>query len=382
MRSLSRSFAFFAFVGLVAVPALPAMAAETAASEFVIVRSGSTIEGDLYAGGVKVRIEGTVDGDLLAAAAEEIVISGTVTGSVLAIAPTVIVTGTVEGSLRVLGRSLDLEGTIGGDVVHAAGSSKLGASSQIAGEVLAWTGSLESLGEIGMDLSGNVGDLELAGVVGRDVDVSVSSLAVVDSLEVGGDVGYRSNREATGLSNAEVGGATVQKTPLPQNIRVRALGFLGRFLLAIFLTVSAITVVYSWPNHTKAAVGQVESKPVRSWLFGLGVFLLPAILAGLAVLILALAPSAAALPLLVVMIPLLLATSGVVLLLALFAGVPAVTWLGARMRSGLTLNGAVAVGSAVAALLWFVPAIGWLVPLIALPMGMGAWMLSWQAAGA
>ncbi len=380
MRRLARHLiAAVVLAGLVLVPSGTALAAETAVAEFAIVPSGQVIEDDLYTGGISVSVEGRVEGDLLAAAAEEIVISGTVTGSVVAIAPTVIVTGHIAGSLRVLGGRLTMEGTVANDIVQATGSSRFGPSSSIDGEVLAWTGSLDALGHIGVDLVGSVGALDLAGVVGRDVDVSVSRLAVVDELTVAGDLGYRSEREATGLSIARVGGATVRETPLPQNIRVRALGLLTRLLMVIFLTAAAITVVLSWPVRTRSAVERLETKPVRSWLYGLGVFLLPVLLAGFAALIVGMAPSAAAIPFLAVMIPLVLATAGVVLLLGLVAGVPSVTWLGAQLKKDASLNRAVALGSLAAAIVWFLPAIGWIVPVLFLPLGMGAWMMAWRS---
>lgn len=377
MRFRSKAlFGLIALAALVVGPAVPVFAAETAASEFVIVRPENIVEGDLYAVGVKVSIEGTVEGDLLAFAAEEIVISGTVTGSVIAIAPAVTVSGSVNGSVRATGRTFTLTGNVDEDVVLAVFNATLASPSTVGGEVLAWTGSMTALGDIGIDLTGSVGRLDLAGSIGRDLDVSLARLTITDSLTVAGDLGYRSQSEATGLDRAVVDGAIVKKSPLPQNIRVRALGFLGRFLLVIFLTVSAIGVAYSWPDRTKSAVAKVGSEPWKSWALGFSVFLFPLLLFALGALLVGVAPAAAAFPLLVVMIPLVMATSGVVLLLSLAAGVPAVTWLGGRLFPKFSFNGAVAAGSAVAAVAWFIPVVGWLVPVLGLPLGMGAWIRS------
>ena len=381
VRFLSRSLAVLAVAVLTLGPAVPALAAETSVAEFAIIPADAVVEGDLYTGGIRVIVEGRVEGDLLAAAAEEVVVAGTVTGSVVAIAPRVVVTGEIGGSLRVLGGRLEVEGTVRGDVVQATGSTRFGPASEIEKEVLAWTGRMSALGSIGIDLTGSVGELELAGDVGRDVEVSASSVTVVDALTVAGDLGYRSDNEATGLANADVTGSIVKETPLDQNLRVRALGLMARLLLVIFLTISAITVVLSWPDQTQAAIGQLESKPIRAWLSGLGVFLLPALLVGMAALVLNLAPATAALPFLAVMIPLILATTGVVMMLALVAGVPAVTWFGGQLRKGASLNRAVAVGSLAAAVVWFLPAVGWLVPFLFLPLGMGSWLLSWRESG-
>ena len=74
---LSRSRALFLVLvasGVLVVSALPAVGAETANSEFVIIREDDVLEDDLYAGAIKVVIEGVVDGDLIAFAGEEVVI--------------------------------------------------------------------------------------------------------------------------------------------------------------------------------------------------------------------------------------------------------------------------------------------------------------------
>ncbi len=374
-----RSSAVFVLVvaaGLTVSAAAPALAAETAASEFVIIQADDLVGDDLYAGGVKVSVEGRVEGDLVAVAAEEIVISGTVTGSVFAVAPRVTVTGTIGRSLRAAARILIVDGQVGGDVVQMTFDTAFGPDSEISGEVVAWAASMSALGRVGVDIFGSVGSFELAGFVGRDVDVSVSRLSITGPLEVGGDLGYRSKREATGLAKAEVGGTIVKKTPLPQNIRIRALGFLWRFLLAIFLTVAAISVAHSWPARTTEAVRKVGSKMWKSWVYGAGIIALPLLVAVLGAVLIGLAPPSAALPLLFVMIPLVLAISGVVLLVSLVAGVPAVAWLGSKLFSRLDVPGSVVAGSTVVAVLWFLPLVGWLVPLLVLPVGLGAWLRS------
>jgi hypothetical protein len=43
--------------------------------------------------------------------------------------------------------------------------------------------------------------------------------------------------------------------------------------------------------------------------------------------------------------------------------------------------GAIALGSLMAGLLWMVPLVGWVVPLVILPWGLGAWILSFRAEG-
>lgn len=168
-------------------------------------------------------------------------------------------------------------------------------------------------------------------------------------------------------------GVIVEKSPLPPNIRVRALGLFARFLTVLLLTISALAVAWGWPDRAEAAVGHVRSAPLRTWASGAVVVLSPLILAGVAALTLALGPPAASFPLLVIFAPLFLAASGLVAALALFAGIPVVGWLGARVFASLSIYGAILAGSVIVGLMWLLPVAGWLVPLIVLPLGLGAW---------
>jgi cytoskeletal protein CcmA (bactofilin family) len=363
-------------LGVVAFLSLgaPAQAAETSNSEFVIIRPDDVVADDLYAGAIKVSIEGRLEGDLTAFAADEVVIDGTVTGSVYAVAPRVIINGQVGGSVRASGRSLTIEGSVGGDVVAAVWSASLATGSEIGGDTLLWAWNAEALGSIGEDLGGTQRNLALAGSVAGDVDVSVHRLDVVDALKVTGDLDYRSNREATGLDQADVGGVVVKKTPLAPNLRVRALALLGRFMVVLFLTVAALTVAYGWPERTALAVGSVAARPLRRWLAGASVIFAPLLAIALTGLLLGLAPPAAAFPLLAVLIPVILALFGLSAALGLVAGAPVVAWLGDRVFRRFDVYGSIVAGAALVGLAWYVPWVGWLVPLVILPLGLGAWM--------
>jgi len=311
-------------------------------------------------------------------AAEEIVISGTVTGSVFAFAPSVVVSGTIGGSLRIGGGTLTLTGDVGGDVVAGSVTAEFGSSSSVGGDALVWTTRLTASGVIGQNLEGSMRSLELSGSVEGDVDVSVGRFNVVDELSVGGDLGYRSDRDAVGLDKATTGGTIVQKSTLPPNIRIRALGLFGRFLVILFLTISAIAVAYAWPERTESAAQTVGTRPLKSFGFGALVMFSPLLVAGLGALVLAVAPAAAAFPLVGVMLPLGLALLGLVFALSLVAGIPVVRWLGKRLFAKLGFYGSVLAGSVAIAVAWLLPWIGWIIPLIVLPLGLGSWMTSWR----
>jgi hypothetical protein len=209
--------------------------------------------------------------------------------------------------------------------------------------------------------------------------VSVTSLTIVDSLTVSGDLGYRSEAEAVGLDMAEVGGAVVDKEVLPPNLRVRAIGLLGRILITIILSVAALSAAYGWPRRTERAIGEAGRNPIGQWLRGAFVLFSPLIAAGVTGLVLGLAPAAVAFPLLALLVPVILALAGVVLALAVVAGAPIAGWVGGVVFKRLDRYGAILAGSLMIGVIWWIPIVGWIVPLIVLPWGLGAWMRSWRA---
>ncbi len=361
---------------ILAWAALPARAAETSNSEFVIIPEGDTFSGDLYSGSIRVIVRGVLDGDLIAFAAEDVVIEGTVTGSVMVLTPRVVVSGVVEGALRAVSRDVEISGTVEGDVVVAAVSASVGQSGRVAGEVLAWTWALSSLGAVDDDLTGIQRSTELAGSVGGDVDVSVGSLSVVDSLTVGGDLGYRSRNEAQGIELADVTGALVHKMPLAPNVRVRALGLLTRLLGILFVAATALGAVYGWRERTYRAIEETSTKPIRKWLIGAAWLASPLLLVLVTVIILGVAPASAAFPLLAVLVPLIVALLVVALMLAIVSAAPGSGWLGGVLFKNLGMAGSVLAGALIAGALWLVPAVGWLVPVVMLPLGLGAWLSS------
>ncbi len=355
-----------------------ALAAETASSDLVIIREGDTVSDDLYATGLKVLIEGVVDGDLIAFAAEEVVISGEVTGNVIALAPKVTVEGSVGKSLRATGRELVVTGKIGGDVVAAVAKAEFGPSSEVTGDVVIWGLNVTAAGAIGGDLKGTQRRVALEGDVGGDVNLSVGRLTVTGPFSVGGDLDYRSGVEASGLEQATVGGAVVHKTPVPPNIRIRALGLLTRILVALGLSASALLVAWGWPERTAKAGEKASTTPVRAFGRGALVILTPFLLAGVTALIVAVAPASASLPLLAILVPLVLVTAGIILTLCLVAGLPAVLVLGRLLPGERGMFGAIALGSLLVGLVWMIPLVGWIVPVVVLPWGLGAWLLTFR----
>lgn len=377
MRSLYRHLTLIAFgLSVIALPALPATAAETFSSELVIVTEGDVVVDDVYAVGNRVLVRGVIDGDLIALAAQDIRIEGEVTGSVLAMAPEVVVTGAIGGALRVLAPSVEVTGSIGRDLVSGAGRLEVASSGEVGRDVILWAWDAVLTGEIGGDVEGTQRNLGLAGLVEGDVRVSANRLSITDALTVGGDLGYRSGTIAAGLDRVEVGGTVVRQEPMAPNIRVRALGFVLRVIVAIALSSLALLVVWASPKRTERALESLQAAPIKAIGTGALIVASPLIVVAIGALLYALAPASAAVPLLVALVPLVLALFGLLLVVSLVGGVPMVAWVGSRLRKDITIAGAVALGALVVAVAWMIPVVGGLVGLFVLTGGIGAWINS------
>ncbi len=358
--------------------ALPAEAAEIESSDLLIITEDTVFSGDLYAAANRVLVRGTIEGDLFALAGQDVSIEGEVTGSVTALAPEVKVTGVIGGSLRVASPSVEISGEIIGDVVAVAFGIELLTGGEVGADLIMWAWNAGSHGSVIEDVEGSQRKLELSGDVAGNIRVSANRVSVVDSLHVGGDMTYRSSNEAAGIDLADVDGVVVQQTPVPPNIRVRALALAAKILVAIVLAAMALVISSAWPERSEQALAGLEAAPLRSFLTGAAVVLSPAVVLGVAMAILAFAPSSTALPLVAALIPILFALMGIVLVAGLFAGMPAVAWIGARIKKQTTVAGAVAIGSAVVAILWLIPVVGWVISILVLAAGMGGWLSTFR----
>src|SRR3990170_3211441 len=342
----SRRLVFAGLVGCVLLLALP-VAAERTQSDFVLIRAEDVVTEDLYAAGNRVEIDGRVEGDLVAVAFEEVRVAGEVTGSVMALASRVVIAGHVGGSVRAAAVRIEGGGEVGGDLVTTAGT--LSWTGTVGRDALVWAWNAAAEGSIGRNLEGVQRRLLLGGTVTGDVAVAVDRLDIAADLTVGGDLAYRSDREAN-VAGATVTGTVVRQEPTELNVRVRALRLMSYVVALIGL----------------AAVG----------LAGLEVMVVPfGAVAGAGVL-LALAPPAAALPLLAVIGPILLAVFGLFMLGLVVSPLPVLGAVGQRLRRRWSGPAAFLVGLGLLALVLLVPILRWLVVLVVVILGMGGWVRS------
>jgi cytoskeletal protein CcmA (bactofilin family) len=357
-------------VGLLLLTPIAASARLTQ-SDLVLVRADDVVTEDLYAAGNRITIEGRIEGDLIAAAFEEVLISGEVTGDVTVVAGRVTVTGTVGGSVRVAAGLVQVGGAIAEDLAVASWETVVDPTGTIGRDLINWGRIGQVAGMVNRDLTGRFSRLALDGEVGGAVDINVGTLAVGPGAEVDGDVAYRSTKEAE-VNSSAIGGSVIQRTPLPPNIQVRALQLLTVLLVMFILTAAGLLSASAWPEQfesTMAAAG----RGWRTWLSGLGVLVSPLLAAGVLGFILGVAPSAAAVPLVIVLLPVVLGLGGLVLMASLFGVIPAAGAVGRVItRRRASPPAAVLVGMFLVGIVVLIPFLRWVSAAIIVPLGVGA----------
>lgn len=374
--------AFLLFVSLLIVflvPALPARAERTQ-SDLVLIREGDVLDEDLYAAGNRIQIDGRIEGDLVASAFEEVHIGGEVTGSVTALTGKVVVEGRIGGSLRAIAAEVVVGGEVGGDVLAGGRRVQTEEGSTIGRDLIVWAWTVDVDGAIGRNLEGQQRHLALGGTVDGDVDVTVAGLTVADTARVAGDLSYRAEAVAAVAGDAEVGGSIIHKRPLPVNVRLRAIRLLTWVLAAIGAIALGLAVLWAVPVRVERAARAVRSRPLPALGWGLGLFLLPLVLAAVAGLVVGLSPPAAGVPLLFVLAPLVLAAFSLLFFGMLLAPVPVAVALGRMVLTGRTIFAAFVAGAVALLAASLLPYVGIVLISVFGLLGLGGWMLSTEGA--
>jgi cytoskeletal protein CcmA (bactofilin family) len=320
---------------------------------------------DLYLATERAQVDGVIDGDLVVAAGS-LTITGAVTGDVLVISQgKVLVTGEVQGSVRGSAREVVVEGSVGDDVSVAAVTVRI--EGTVERDVLVVAGSFSLAGAIGRDLRGRFITGSLNGDIGNDVDVTVQNLTVGSEFESGGDLIYRSTRDATIDEDAVISGQLI-RLPSEGTFVIELWLTIARALSIVAFIVSGIVLLWLFRHTGARAAGLVRTKPGRTLLVGLGTLVLAPLV-------------------IVLLVATIVGVPVAILLMILYAlglllsPIPAVTAFGSLVLGGRGgLFGAFVLGG----LVWrfgieLIPFVGVALYLAALVWGTGGWVLAaWE----
>lgn len=254
------------------VPAL-ASAAEVRSGEVVLVGPREGIEEDLYAFGRTVNIQGLVRGDVVAFA-QEVNISGVVEGDVISGASRIQISGQVRGSLRAGGGELTVSGPVAGDAMLASGNLRLTPSAQVGKDLYLASGEAQVQAPVQGELRAAAGTLALASPVGGDVRAEVGTLRLEDGARIGGDLSYRSDKEAQVAQGAGVTGTMERLAPeraqRGQRGPLLGLFFWLRSLVGLFAL--GLLLVLLSPNFARRAPAMLRRQPWLSLGSGAALF--------------------------------------------------------------------------------------------------------------
>jgi len=139
-----------------------------------VLAEGEVVDDDLFIGGTNVRVAGKVEGDLFAAG-ENVIISGEVNGNVFAAGGTVTVSGSIDGALMIAGYDLTLEdgASINRNVYFGAFSFQAMENSVIKRSIYGGGYQMILDGSVERDITAGLSALKVTGPVAGDMHVEI-----------------------------------------------------------------------------------------------------------------------------------------------------------------------------------------------------------------
>jgi cytoskeletal protein CcmA (bactofilin family) len=375
------------FTSLFVVLLVPAAALAFTAKSGNSVSVGKTevVDGNFFAAGQNIQIEGKVNGDVFCAG-QSVNINGEVAGDVICAASSINVNGRVGGNLRVAGSAINLNGQVGRNLMVAGASLSTGASSSVGWEALMAVASADLRGKIGRDLTGAGATYDLGGAIGRDVQLWLdnnqrqdqSTLKVEKDATIGGKLTYTAKQDAEVVSGARIAGEVKRLEPAARYQQPSPSAKTGAwFLFAIYwmiaVSIVGVVLVMLWGEETKRLLTNFTTKAQASFGWGLIALLLTPLICILLLITIIGIPLAAILGLFW-----LLALSLSKLFVSIFIGQKLLERFWQARKD--SLYAATILGVAVCYFVFLIPAIGWLLGLLATIWGMGAIYLFFKKA--
>lgn len=378
MKNTSFIMLSLAFVLLVPWETANAFSAKTGSS--VYVPKEDIIEGNLYAAGQNITVEGKVKGDVFCAG-QTVNIRGSVDGDVICAGQTISIDANIGGNLRVAGSSIDIAGNIARNAMVFGSNIITEASSTVGWDMMVGSVLAELRGKIGRDLDGGSAQMIIDGQIGKNVKLSLdnnykiknsqtnkaeSVLTIAKAANIGGELNYTANNEATIEKGAKINGKTIHNTPSPIKSTDHKTAY-GTWVMAKIISIfSALLIslimLTLWRKEIKTITEKMLNKIAPSIGWGFALFFLTPIAAILLIITIVGIPLAAIL--------------FVFWLLAMYIGkIIAAIMIGRSLLGKIkdeNLIWSMIVGIIASWIIFSIPIIGWLLALIAMWWSIGA----------
>jgi len=230
---------------------------------------------DLYAARREVEVRSTIEGDLVAAG-QQVTVAGFVTGDVIAAAQTIEIRSDVSDDVRAAGQHVRIAAPVSGHVVAA------GQSVSVDRDVGDWAwlagNTVDVLGNVGGDLKIRANEITIDSEIVGNVEAVGDGLNVGPNAVVHGNLTWRSRNSADISPDAQIDGEFVAEL-LPGLVDELATG--STYSLPLNLIVAVIVLFLLFSRPLRASADRIATRPGRSLLLGLAVFLVTPLLAAL-----------------------------------------------------------------------------------------------------
>jgi cytoskeletal protein CcmA (bactofilin family) len=182
-----------------------ALAVQTQTGDSVYIPPGQ-IQGPLFVSGNSVVVDADVEGDVFAAG-QSVVINGKVNGDVMAAGQSVRITAAVDGDVRSAANDITIQSAVSQSLTAAGNNIRLEPAAVIGKDALLFGNNLDLLGQVNRQVLGASQSFRLTGSIGSDLKLwEVNNLTLSPSAVIGGNLIYKSPREAQIASGARVSG--------------------------------------------------------------------------------------------------------------------------------------------------------------------------------
>lgn len=362
---------------LLSVVTLPVTAfAQTSSREerIVTLNKNQTVNHDYFGAGDQVTINGTVNGDAYIAGGK-VDINGTINGDLLVAGGQVTIRGVVAQNIRGAGGNITVLGTVGRNITLAGGNLTIEPSAKITGNAVLAGGNIDILSQV-KDLTLAGGNVQVASTVLGNITAGVGRLTVADGADVKGSINYWSEDKANVSNGASVSGQTsfhrTREITTARESSVKAAGILAG--LAVFFTIISFLgsliigalIIYFLPVYSQKTSALITNNLGTTIIVGLAVLIATPVLAILLMVTLVGFPIA--------MIT-LFAYGVMIYLSKIFVAMAIGAYVAKMGKFRLSPFWAFTTGLVLYYILGFIPIIGWLLKLLVLLAGVGAFVM-------
>lgn len=210
--------------------ALPATATQIQGGDKVEVKSGKSINDNLFVVGNKVVIDDPVQGDLMA------------------FAQIVEVNAPVGGNIFSAAQSIRIKNNVGRDVFAAAQDITIEESAVVSGDIFLAAATVDLSGIVGGTARVGAGDLEINGPIAKDLFASLNTASLGEKGAIGGNVVYHAQKQIDALVSDKIKG-TVKFVPV-ENKQLVKTDWQGWLLGVLALMIFALIVARTAPRYT------------------------------------------------------------------------------------------------------------------------------------